>query len=95
AKLGQNFPNPFNPVTKIEYWVAGEGAGGRSPVSVVVYDVRGARVRTLVNGERAEGRYIAEWDGRNDQGSPVSSGVYFYRMTSTRFSETRKMLLIK
>ncbi len=95
AKLGQNYPNPFNPVTKIEYWVPEEAGSARSAVSLVVYDVRGGRVRTLVNGARAPGRFVAEWDGRDDNGTPVSSGVYFYRMTADRFSDTRKMLLIK
>jgi hypothetical protein len=95
ARLGQNYPNPFNPVTRIEYWVPGASAASRSPVSLVIYDVRGARVRTLVDGEKASGRYAVDWDGRNDSGAPVSSGVYFYRMTSDRFADTRKMLLIK
>jgi hypothetical protein len=94
SELGQNHPNPFNPVTKIEYRVA-EGSGGRVAVSLVVYDVRGARVRTLVDGMRASGRYVAEWDGRDERGNPVGSGVYFYRMTSPGFSAVRKMVLLK
>jgi len=90
--LGQNYPNPFNPVTKIEYWVAeGEKAG----VRLDVYDVRGARVRTLVNGAKPAGRHVVEWDGRDDRGTAVGSGVYFYRMATGAFSATRKMLLIK
>jgi hypothetical protein len=92
AKLGQNYPNPFNPVTRIDYWVPGNRS---TAVSLVVYDVRGARVRTLVSGERPAGRYTVEWNGQNDQGAPVSSGVYFYRMTTAGFADTRKMLLMK
>jgi hypothetical protein len=92
AALGQNYPNPFNPVTKIEYWVA---EGAKAGVSLVVYDVRGARVRTLVSGPKSAGRYVAEWDGHDDAGTPVSSGVYFYRMVSGIFTSTRKMLLLK
>ena len=96
AELGQNFPNPFNPTTKIEYWVPeGTRAGDRAGVNLVVYDVRGARVRTLVSGPKGAGRYVAEWDGRDDAGSPVSSGVYFYRMTAGSFSAVRKMVLLK
>jgi hypothetical protein len=95
AALGQNFPNPFNPVTKIEYWVPEGSPGSKAGVNLVVYDVRGARVRTLVSGTKAAGRYEAQWDGRNDTGSPVSSGVYFYRMTAPGFATTRKMLLLK
>ncbi|MDH4035875.1 MAG: C25 family cysteine peptidase [Candidatus Krumholzibacteria bacterium] len=92
AKLGQNYPNPFNPVTTIEYWVPG---GSRNRVSLVIYDVRGARVRTLVDREKAAGRYAAQWDGRNDAGAPVSSGVYFYRMVAGGFENTRRMVLLK
>ncbi len=95
AKLGQNYPNPFNPVTKIEYWVPEEAGSARSAVSLVVYDVRGGRVRTLVNGARAPGRFVAEWDGRDDAGTPVGSGVYFYRMTTGAFQDARKMVLLK
>ncbi|HEU4365188.1 MAG TPA: FlgD immunoglobulin-like domain containing protein, partial [Candidatus Krumholzibacteria bacterium] len=95
AKLGQNYPNPFNPETRIEYWVAGGTDGSRSAVSLVIYDVRGARVRTLVSGEKASGRYAVNWDGRNDHGAPVSSGVYFYRMTARGFEDSRRMVLLK
>jgi hypothetical protein len=92
AKLGQNYPNPFNPVTRIDYWVPG---AGKSEVSLVVYDVRGARVRTLVAGDRPAGRYTVEWDGRNDHGVAVSSGVYFYRMRAGGFADTHRMVLLK
>jgi hypothetical protein len=95
AALGQNYPNPFNPVTKIEYWVPEGARGGRADVHLVVYDVRGARVRTLVAGPRAAGRYVAEWDGRDEAGAPAGSGIYFCRMTTGSFSGVRKMVLLK
>jgi len=96
AELGQNYPNPFNPVTKIEYWVPdGARAGTRTGVNVVIYDVRGARVRTLVSGPKSAGRYVAQWDGRDDRGGRVSSGIYFYKMTTGSFSAVRKMVLLK
>lgn len=96
AELGQNYPNPFNPTTRIEYWVPeGMKAGERANVSVTVYDVRGARVRSLVSGTKNAGHYVAQWDGRDDRGTPVSSGLYFYRMTVAGFSGTRKMVLLK
>jgi hypothetical protein len=96
AALGQNYPNPFNPSTKIEYWVPEVAkAGERMAVNVTVYDVRGARVRTLVSGGRSAGHYVAQWDGRDDRGAPVSSGIYFYRMTTAGFSAVRKMVLLK
>jgi len=90
--LSQNYPNPFNPVTRITYLVPD---GGAQQVRLVVYDVRGARVRTLVDDRKAGGKYTVEWDGRNDQGQTVGSGVYFYRLVETNFTQTRKMLLLK
>jgi hypothetical protein len=96
AALGQNYPNPFNPSTKVEYWVPeGVKVGGRSNVSITVYDVHGARVRTLVSGPKNAGHYIAQWDGRDDHGSPVGSGIYFCRMATAGFTGTRKMVLLK
>jgi M6 family metalloprotease-like protein len=88
--LRPNFPNPFNPSTTIRFDVAARGA-----VTLRVYDVSGALVRTLVNGEREAGAYAIGWDGRNDQGNPASSGVYFYRLTAGGFSDVRKMTLLK
>ena len=85
-------PNPFNPTTRIVYFVPD---GAQETVSLVVYDVRGARVRTLVSGVKSAGRYEVEWDGRNQNGVPVSSGVYFYRLVQRGFSDTRKMVLVK
>jgi hypothetical protein len=96
ADLGQNYPNPFNPTTKIEYWVPeAVRTGERASVNVIVYDVSGARVRTLVSGPKAAGHYVAQWDGRNDRGNVVGSGIYFYRMTTAGFASTRKMVLLK
>ena len=92
--LGQNFPNPFNPATTIDYWVP-EGSGGPAPVHLAVYDVRGARVRTLVDAAQPAGRYRIQWDGRNNDGAPVGSGVYFYRVVMASFSDTKKMVLLK
>jgi len=92
ASVSDCVPNPFNPVTTIQYHVAGTGW-----VSLVVYDVSGRRVRGLVSevqGPRPEG-YSVQWDGRNDAGAGVASGLYFYRMVSLGFSETKKMLLLK
>jgi hypothetical protein len=96
AGLSQNFPNPFNPTTRIEYWVPDSaGQSGGAPVSLAIYDVRGARVRTLVDARQPSGRYRVEWDGRDNGGTPVGSGVYFYRLSTTHFAGTRKMLLLK
>jgi hypothetical protein len=92
AELQQNYPNPFNPQTRITYFVPD---GKAQQVSLVIYDVTGARVRTLVNGQKGAGRFVELWDGRNDHGNPVGSGVYFYRLRMPGFTQTRKLVLLK
>jgi hypothetical protein len=84
-------PNPFNPTTIIRYDVPSPGAH----VRIVVYDVTGRRVATLVDGHKAAGEKRVTWDGSNDHGAEVATGVYFYRMTAPGFSQTRKMVLVK
>jgi len=88
--LSQNYPNPFNPQTTIAFSIKDRGA-----VSLKVYNVAGELVRTLANEDRAAGSYTLVWDGRNDAGSPVSSGVYFYKLVTNNFSQTKKMVLLK
>jgi hypothetical protein len=89
--MTQNYPNPFNPVTTITFDVAVPGN-----VTVDIYDVSGRLVRRLVNGHRNAARYDVQWDARDNNGSPVHSGVYFYRMTAEGYtSPARKMLLLK
>ena len=92
AALEQNYPNPFNPTTTIEYFVP-EGRVGH--VTLAIYDVRGALVRRLVDGEQEGGRHVVKWDGRNNRGAQTSSGIYFYRLVQPGFSATRKMVLLK
>jgi len=89
--LAQNVPNPFNPTTTIEFSVK-----ERAPVTLRIYNVRGQLVKTLVNEVRApEVVHRIEWDGRNDAGQQVASGVYFYRLVAKDFVKTRKMVLLK
>ena len=89
--LSQNYPNPFNPSTSIEFTVR-----ERTRVSLKVYDVSGQLVRTLLEGDRAPGEvHRINWDGRNNAGQSVSSGVYFYRLVASDFTQTRKMVLLK
>jgi hypothetical protein len=88
--LGQNYPNPFNPTTTIAFDVPSAGRA-----SLVVYDVAGARVRTLVDGGVTSGHHRVEWDGRNDARDPVGSGVYFYRLAANGAVLTKKMVLLK
>ena len=90
--LHQNFPNPFNPSTTIRYTVAGvRGQGlGTSEVRIVIYDVLGREVATLVNIRQLPGTYAVLW---NAQGT--ASGVYFYRLTVGSFSAIRKLVLVR
>jgi len=88
--LSQNYPNPFNPVTTIEYSVP-----SRAHVRIEIYDVLGRKVRTLVNETKQAGSYRAEWNGVDDAGRPVSTGVYLYRCKADKITQTKKMLLLK
>jgi len=90
--LAQNAPNPFNPATAISYSVPD---GTSLAVSLAVYDIRGKLVRTLVNQVKNAGTYTVFWDGSDESGVQVSSGVYFYRMMAGSFIQTRKMVLLK
>jgi len=89
--LDANVPNPFNPITTIRYDVPAPGAD----VSISVYDVEGRLVRELVKEHRNAGVWSAQWNGDNDRGQGVASGVYFYRMRAGAFIDTKKMVLLK
>jgi len=88
--LFQNYPNPFNPETFIRYEL-------KRLVFVILklYDLTGKEVITLVNEKQTAGRYQVVWNGRNKYGKEVSSGIYFYRLKTDAFSQTRKMILIR
>ena len=88
--LAQNHPNPFNPITTIEFTLPLS-----QTVRLSVYDTGGRRVTTLVDGRRPEGLNQVSWDGRDSGGRAVSSGVYFYRLQSDDVTLTRKMILLK
>ena len=89
-QLAQNNPNPFNPSTRIGFTLEEP-----AHVELAVYDPRGARVATLVQGSMPGGARELYWDGRDAQGRPVSAGVYLYRLTVGAQSLTRKMVLVK
>ena len=91
--LHQNYPNPLNPVTSIQYSVA----SGQSPphVTVKIYNIIGQEIRTLVDEFKEAGYYTITWDGKDSQGQNVSSGVYFYRLQAGDFVETKKMVLMR
>ena len=88
--LSQNYPNPFNPITKMDYELP-----ERSMVSISIYNVLGQEIINLVNEVKDYGHHTIKWDGKDNTGKEMASGVYFTRMVSSRFSQTKKMLLIK
>jgi glycosidase len=88
--LYQNYPNPFNPTTQIRYDLSSHGF-----VSLKVYNMLGQKVRTLVNGLKPSGAHVVSWDGKNDSGVLLSSGVYFYSLQQGPNVITKKMLLVK
>ncbi len=90
ASLAQNEPNPFNPQTTIRYTMPATGN-----VTINIYDASGRLVRSLLNGVKEAGSHNVTWNGTDNNNSPVSSGIYFYRLTAGKFSETKKMTLLK
>ncbi|HQG46922.1 MAG TPA: FlgD immunoglobulin-like domain containing protein, partial [bacterium] len=92
--LMQNTPNPFNMSTRITYEVPTLRQGS-APIKLMVYNAQGQEVRTLVNERRSAGRYTVDWDGRDNAGNYVSSGVYFYKMTADNVVITKKLAVTK
>jgi serine protease len=90
TSLAANHPNPFAGETSIAYSVKHPAT-----VSLVIYNLKGQKVKTLVGETKAAGNYSLAWNGKDDNGQPVSSGVYLYRMDTEGFSSTRKMMLMK
>jgi hypothetical protein len=88
--LNQSYPNPFNLKTRISYRMPEPGL-----VKIVIYNIRGQMVRTLVDEYKQAGYYSEVWDGKNEAGHEIASGIFTYRMMANGFSATRKMLLIK
>jgi hypothetical protein len=89
-RLFQNFPNPFSSRTTIAYTKAAEGA-----VEISIFNVEGRRVQTLVSEDRAPGRYVLVWDGRDQSGVPVAPGLYFCRFKTGDGLSSKKMLKLK
>jgi hypothetical protein len=88
--LDQNYPNPFNPTTKIEFVLSKSGQ-----VRVEIFNILGQKVKTLVDQYLKAGHQMVEWDGKDDSGKEVTSGVYFYRLQAKEFTQTKKMVLMK
>ncbi len=88
--LYQNVPNPFNPATTINYYLP-----GNCPVLLEVFDISGRRIAALINESQIQGSYSVEWHGQDQNGNPVSSGVYFYRLKAGKETISRKMILLR
>lgn len=93
--LQQNYPNPFNPSTTIKYQLP-----AASEVKITIYNLLGREVRTLVDAEKPAGFYSVDWDGLNEHGLEVASGIYLYRieaksMAGEKFLQTKKLMLLK
>ena len=96
--LSQNYPNPFNPATRIQYEV---GSNQQNPensarrITLKVYNLLGQLVRALVDEEQVPGSYQVIWEGKNEKGEEVSSGIYFYKFECDEYVETKKMILLR
>ena len=88
--VSQNYPNPFNPSTTIRYAIPQQ-----SFVVIKVYDIIGREVKTLVNTEKSPGIYNVQWNGDNNFGSKVATGIYIYRVIAGNFTQVKKMILLK
>ena len=88
--LKDNYPNPFNPLTLINYELPSDGL-----VNITIYDMMGRVVNALVNGSQTAGYKSVQWNATNNQGQPVSAGVYFYTIQIGEYRQTKKMILLK
>lgn len=93
--LSQNYPNPFNPVTIIRFKVEGERLKAPIPITLKIYNILGQLVKILVDEEKIPGSYEVVWDGKDTFGQEVSSGIYFFRLDTENYQETKKMTLLK
>jgi hypothetical protein len=91
SSLNQNYPNPFNPTTTISFSVAQTS----SFVTLDIYNIKGQKVKTLVNDRFDASTHQVVWDGKDENGKSVTSGIYFYKMNSGKFTSTKKMILMK
>ncbi len=88
--VSQNYPNPFNPVTIITYQIPKSGK-----VELFIYNITGQKIRTLVNSQIKEGKHNVKWDGKNDNGNQVTTGVYIYFFKAGNYQKTAKMIFVK
>ena len=89
-RLSQNYPNPFNSSTTIKYSLP-----QNTDVNIAIYDVRGQKIRTLIEGHLNAGHHSIKWNGIDYKGNSVSSGIYLYQIITPGFRETRSMVLLR
>ena len=88
--MHQNYPNPFNPITNIQYDLP-----AAINVKIDIYDIRGRKVKSLLNQHQEAGFKSIQWNALNDLGERLGSGMYFYRIETSDFNKTKKMILLK
>ncbi len=95
--LGQNYPNPFNSSTIIPYSLKAQGSmlKGSIRTTLIIYNILGKKIKTLVDDKRMPGSYRVQWDGKDDIGKEVTSGIYFYQVKAGELRDSKKLLLIK
>ena len=89
-RIQQNYPNPFNPTTSLRYDLPENGH-----VNIIIYDMLGREVKTLINQTQDAGYRSIIWDATNDYGKPVSAGIYLYQIQAGEYISTKKMVLLK
>ena len=90
TELLETYPNPIRDAAAIRYSVASSG-----PVELTIFDINGRRIRTLVDAHVVPGPHEVAWDGRDDLGAAVPSGIYFYRLTANSFDSVKRMLILR
>jgi flagellar hook assembly protein FlgD len=90
--LQQNYPNPFNPTTTISFNISNEQ---NEQIELVVYNLKGQKVKQLVSDQLSTGQHSVVWNGKDNSGKSVSSGIYFYKLKTNEDSNIRKMVLLK
>lgn len=88
--LCQNFPNPFNPATTVKFFNPGQ-----EHITLAIYDIGGRRIRTLIDADKGTGWHAVQWNGTNDLGNSVGSGVYYYRLTAGKQVITKKLVMLR
>jgi len=90
TSLQGNFPNPFNPSTTINFYLQKDGL-----TNLDIFNIKGQKVKSLINDNLDKGQHSAFWNGKDDNNKQVSSGIYFYKLSTGNFSSTKKMILIE